>query len=130
MCLRWPVLQIPPDITGRPPFINRAHRKVANGWRLHDICGFGLPFQPVIEPAYHVVLDGPGGSFGKVQLAYLVAFISSAMQPWANREPLVLARVLAALVLPSDEARYGSLIHEIEPAPDGEAGHIHFVKMQ
>ena len=130
MCLRWPVLQVAPDISGRSSFIDSSHRKVANRRRLNNIGGFRFAFQPVIKPSDHVVLDGPGGSFGKVQLAYLVAFISSAMQPWANREPLVLARVLAALVLSSDEARYGSLIHEIEPAPDGEAGHIHFVKMQ
>src|SRR5690606_15066457 len=87
------------------------HRRV-----MLDTVVFAQQIMP--KPARHVLVNSPIGVFGVKEFTDTVAFVRSAMQPWADQQLLLAPRVLAAMMLPPLKAGNRALVHKVVPAAD------------
>ncbi len=117
-----------PNIARRTFLPRGAHHVIPHHRLLLD--AIGLAFEVVVEPLRHVRIDIEHGVLREDEFADLVRLRITAVQPWAEEEMLLSARIWPAVLLPADEAGDRALAHEVIPAPDREAGQVHLVEVQ
>ena len=124
--LHGPVGRGPPFVARRILLTDCAHRVILHGGIFHRAVVDAL--QVEVEPADHVRVAIESSVVGEDEVADLVIF-RSAVKPRADEQLLFAARIDIAFVLPTNVAVDRADVHEIEPAPEREARHIHFVEV-
>ena len=107
---------VAPDVARRVRLADRPHDVIAHRRLALDAVVFAL--QIVVEPADHVLVRrARSRSPDRRGRRLLLRLVQPAVQPGADEELLLAARVWAALVLPADEAGDRALAHEVVPVP-------------
>ena len=87
-------------------------------------------FQVMIEPADHVVANREVRVGGVDEIPYLSRLpVAASMQPWTYQQLLFAARIRPAVMLAADVTLDRADVHEVVPASEGEARHIHLVEV-